>query len=107
MAGAARKSRFLRLNEYRQHATVTVMRDLQEFDMSGLVAAGGAICGALYGDGNARCVTFLFAKYHPGMRRLQVILRLFSTVSEVLHCFDLGSSAVADDGKQLYYMRTN
>jgi hypothetical protein len=34
---------------------------------------------------------------------LQIILRLFSTISEVLHCFDLGASAVADDGKQLYF----
>jgi hypothetical protein len=34
---------------------------------------------------------------------IQVILRIYSTVSEVLHGFDLGSCAVADDGRRLYF----
>lgn len=38
-----------------------------------------------------------------GTTCIQVVLRLYSTISEVLHCFDLGASAVADDGHQLYF----
>jgi hypothetical protein len=34
---------------------------------------------------------------------IQVILRIYSTISEVLHGFDLGSCAVADDGQRLYF----
>lgn len=35
--------------------------------------------------------------------RIQVVLRLYKTISEILHGFDLGSSAVGFDGKQVYF----
>lgn len=35
--------------------------------------------------------------------KVQIILRLYSTISEILHGFDLGSSAVGFDGKNVYF----
>jgi hypothetical protein len=35
--------------------------------------------------------------------KIQIIMRLYSSVSEVLHGFDLGSSAVGFDGKHTYF----
>jgi hypothetical protein len=37
-----------------------------------------------------------------GDRKYQIILRLYRTLSEILHCFDLGSSAIGFNGKQVY-----
>ena len=37
-----------------------------------------------------------------GNYRFQIILRLYKTISEILHKFDLGSSSVGYDGKSVY-----
>lgn len=52
-----------------------------------------------------RCITFGIISRNGLLisTPIQVVLRLFSTISEVLHCFDLGSSAIADDGTNLYF----
>jgi hypothetical protein len=39
----------------------------------------------------------------PEGNRVQVVFRLYSSVSEIIHGFDLGSSAVAFDGEQVYF----
>lgn len=38
-----------------------------------------------------------------GRTKLQIIFRLYKTISEILHGFDLGSSAVGFDGSVLYF----
>jgi hypothetical protein len=38
-----------------------------------------------------------------GTKKIQIILRLYKSISEILHGFDLGSSAVGYDGNQLYF----
>lgn len=35
--------------------------------------------------------------------KIQLVLRLYNTISEILHGFDLGSSAVGFDGKNVYF----
>jgi hypothetical protein len=40
---------------------------------------------------------------HVDKLKIQFILRLYNTMSEVLHGFDLGSSAVGFDGKNVYF----
>lgn len=37
-----------------------------------------------------------------GTRKYQIIQRLYRTQSEILHCFDLGSSAIGYDGRDVY-----
>jgi hypothetical protein len=39
----------------------------------------------------------------PKAMKYQVIFRLYSSISEVLHGFDLGSSAIGFDGRKLYF----
>lgn len=51
---------------------------------------------------NDRCVSFKCLSV-PNQPVVQVILRRYATVSEVLHGFDLGSAAVAYDGQELYF----
>ncbi|HVE12464.1 MAG TPA: hypothetical protein VNI01_03635 [Elusimicrobiota bacterium] len=74
--------------------------------VSFVVAAAGRTGPGEDGERRARITT---RGPDPGRREssvrvvIQVILRLYSTVSEVLHGFDLGSCAVADDGKRLYF----
>ena len=41
--------------------------------------------------------------YIDGRRKIQVRLRLFLHMSELLHSFDIGACAVADDGTNLYF----
>lgn len=50
-----------------------------------------------------RCITFGIGKKFERRPPVQVILRLNQTVSEVLHGFDLGSSAVGFDGTQVWF----
>ncbi len=40
---------------------------------------------------------------HINNYKIQVILRLYNTMSEILHGFDLGSSAVGFDGSKVYF----
>jgi len=40
---------------------------------------------------------------HIDKLKIQFILRLYNTMSEILHGFDLGSSAVGFDGKNVYF----
>lgn len=40
---------------------------------------------------------------HVDKLKIQFILRLYNTMSEILHGFDLGSSAVGFDGKNVYF----
>jgi hypothetical protein len=50
-----------------------------------------------------RCVTFVaVGPDKQVLAKIQLILRLYQSVSEVLHGFDLGASKVADDGERLY-----
>ncbi len=39
---------------------------------------------------------------HIGKAKIQIIFRLYTHLSEVLHGFDLGSSAIGFDGKEIY-----
>lgn len=47
---------------------------------------------------NNNCVTVMFDSYV-----IQIILRVYDNISQILHGFDLGSSAVGYDGKRLYF----
>ena len=40
---------------------------------------------------------------NAGNLKIQIVLRLYNTLSEILHGFDLGSSAVGFDGKDVYF----
>ena len=52
------------------------------------------------------CVTFFSAGVAaPQCGVVQVILRRYSTVAEIIHGFDMGSSAVAWDGEHVYLTR--
>ena len=44
------------------------------------------------------CITFNYQG-----NRVQIILRIYNSISEILHGFDLGSSAVGFDGKDVYF----
>lgn len=46
---------------------------------------------------NGKTITLLVGN------KIQIILRLYNTISEILHGFDLGSSAVGFDGKNVYF----
>ncbi len=48
---------------------------------------------------NKRCLTLKIAEYH----RVQIIFRLYSSKSEILHGFDLGTSAVGFDGENVLF----
>lgn len=50
-----------------------------------------------------RCITFFwnYGRWSKSFE-IQVILRRYNTVSEILHGFDLGSSAVAFDGEEIW-----
>lgn len=48
---------------------------------------------------NKHCITILIGDKY----KIQLILRLYKTISEILHGFDLGCSAIGFDGKQLYF----
>jgi len=51
-----------------------------------------------------RCITLVLRKnWREDPIQIQIILRLYNTKSEILHGFDLGSSAVGFDGKELYF----
>jgi hypothetical protein len=52
---------------------------------------------SVYSNGNT--VTLFVNSY----AKIQIILRLYSTPSEILHGFDLGSSAVGFDGTNVYF----
>lgn len=41
--------------------------------------------------------------FYIGTQKIQIILRLYNTLSEILHGFDLGSSAVGFDKEQVYF----
>lgn len=47
---------------------------------------------------NQYCVSFIICGF-----KFQVIFRLYKTISEILHGFDLGSCAVGWDGRQIYF----
>ncbi len=50
----------------------------------------------------AGCVTFVAPPADNGVSVVQVVLRRYSTLAEVIHGFDLGASAVAFDGESVY-----
>lgn len=43
------------------------------------------------------------SKQHADIYEIQIILRIYSSISEILHGFDLGSSAVGYDGTHIYF----
>lgn len=47
------------------------------------------------------CITLTFGRSIS--LKIQIILRLYTTKSEILHGFDMGSSAVGFDGQQVYF----
>ncbi|AAV51140.1 hypothetical protein [Acanthamoeba castellanii mimivirus] len=49
---------------------------------------------------NNNCITILL---DHGDLKLQLIFRLYQSISEILHGFDLGSSAVGYDGENVYF----
>jgi len=52
---------------------------------------------------NGKTVTF-FIRGTRGMSfKIQIVLRVYDSISQVLHGFDLGSSCVAFDGDRLYF----
>jgi hypothetical protein len=48
---------------------------------------------------NRNCITIVIDERIT----IQIIIRLYHSISEILHGFDLGSSAVGFDGKQVYF----
>ncbi len=50
----------------------------------------------------AGCVTFVAPPADDDVSVVQVVLRRYSTLAEVIHGFDLGASAVAFDGESVY-----
>lgn len=48
---------------------------------------------------NRHCISIQF----NNGAKIQIILRLYNTLSEILHGFDLGSCAMGYDGKQVYF----
>jgi hypothetical protein len=58
--------------------------------------------GALKAFRTRGCVTFVGAAKDQRRIECQVVLRNYSSLAEVLHSFDLGSSAVAWDGQRVH-----
>lgn len=48
---------------------------------------------------NTNCVTIIYDEKYV----VQIILRIYQNISQILHGFDLGSSAVGFDGQRLYF----
>lgn len=49
-------------------------------------------------------VHMLFGKYNiKEILKVQIILKIYASISQILHGFDLGSSCVAFDGKEIYF----
>lgn len=64
------------------------------------------IGATLYANQVENCYTFQMMKdYLPilGCGKVQVIAKTFSTISDVIYDFDLGSCAVAYNGKEVYF----
>lgn len=49
---------------------------------------------------NENCVTMISAKLHINV---QVILRMYSSISEIIHGFDIGAAQVAWDGENVWF----
>jgi hypothetical protein len=48
---------------------------------------------------NKNCITLIFEEKYT----IQIILRIYENISQILHGFDLGSSAVGFDGTNVYF----
>ena len=74
-----------------EEATTKLMNIYQE-----LRKVYGKVNNVVRGD---KCVTIVFDRG----QEVQIILRLYNSISEILHGFDLGSSAIGFDGERVYF----
>ena len=49
------------------------------------------------------CISLLVGNYYGNKMRIDIVLRLYNTKSEILHGFDLGPAAIGWDGKEILF----